>query len=188
MVRRLQPGWGAPFIFRRQIWRTNLPEARGSSTGVHYDQIFLRGGPADALTAWVPVGDCGPAQGGLVYLEGSVALGAALEREFGARAAAAGLSPAEARSAFNAHMDATGMLSRDPGAFGRTHAPGARWLVGDFRAGDAVFHHAHMIHSATGNADAQGYIRLSCDLRFGDRHGPYDERWDAAPHRPNDGL
>ncbi len=39
-------------------------------------------------------------------------------------------------------MNAQGMLSCDAGHFGETEGGGRRWLVGDYEAGDAVFHHA----------------------------------------------
>jgi phytanoyl-CoA hydroxylase len=135
----------------------------------------------------VPVGDCTPLQGGLIYLEDSVGIGQAIEGEFTVRAIAAGFSEEEARFAFNAHMDATGVLSRDPGSFSREHG-NHRWLVGNYEAGDVVFHSPLMIHAASQNLDPADRIRLSCDLRYGDRGGAYDARWDADVHRPNDGL
>ena len=39
-------------------------------------------------------------------------------------------------------MMATGMLSCDAGEYGANEGGGRRWLVGDYEAGDAVFHHA----------------------------------------------
>lgn len=39
-------------------------------------------------------------------------------------------------------MMSTGMLSKDPGRFAREIGQGRKWLVGDYRAGDAVFHHS----------------------------------------------
>lgn len=187
MASRLQPTWTSPFIFKRQMWRTNIPHARGQSIGVHYDHIFLRHGPPTALTAWVPVGDCSPLMGGLIYLEGSVRIATAIEEDFTARAKASGFSEEQRLCAFNANMDATGLLSRDPGAFAREHG-GHKWLIGDYEAGDAVFHSPLMIHAASGNIDPEGRIRLSCDLRYGDRDGEYDARWDENVHFPNDGL
>ncbi|BEI83097.1 hypothetical protein CcaverHIS002_0309650 [Cutaneotrichosporon cavernicola] len=187
MVSRLQPDWADPFIFKRQIWRTNFPHARGQSIGVHYDHIFLRHGPPTALTAWVPVGDCTPLQGGLIYLEDSVAIGRAIEDDFTARARAAGFSEDEERWAFNAHMDSTGVLCRDPGSFAREHG-NHRWLIGNYEAGDVVFHSPLMVHAASQNVDPNDHIRLSCDLRYGDRAGSYDPRWNADIHRENDGL
>ncbi|GMK59219.1 hypothetical protein CspeluHIS016_0702340 [Cutaneotrichosporon spelunceum] len=185
-VSRLQPSWKDPFILKRQIWRTNIPHARTHSIGVHYDHVFLRGGPPTALTAWVPVGDCTPQQGGLIYLEDSVPLGAALEDSFAERARTAGFTEDEARNAFNAHMGPNGVLSSDPGEFARTH--GRRWLVGDYAAGDVVFHSPFMVHAASENVDPGGRIRLSCDLRYADREGRYDARWDGDVYKPDDGL
>lgn len=187
MVKRLNPTWTTPFIMKRQIWRTNIPHARGQSIGVHYDYIFLRHGPPNAMTAWVPVGDCEPRQGGLIYLENSCGIGDKIEAEFTARAKAGGLTEEEAKSAFNSNMMATGLLSSDPGAFAAEHG-GHRWLVGNYEAGDVVFHSAMMLHAASVNTDPLDRIRLSCDLRFGDREGEYDARWDADIHRAGDGI
>lgn len=53
------------------------------ASAVHYDQLFLRAGKARAtLTAWVPIGDVPVQRGGLMYLEDSVKIGEAKEREF----------------------------------------------------------------------------------------------------------
>jgi phytanoyl-CoA hydroxylase len=96
-----------------------------------------------------------------------------MEAQF--RAAAAELSAEERLSAFNATMMAGGMLSANPAEFGQ--AAKRRWLVGDYRAGDVVFHHPCMVHCSANNADPQGRIRLATDLRFADRAGAYDHRW-----------
>ena len=104
MVHRLQPHWTTPMIFRRQLYRANVPNATKTTTGVHYDQIFLRGGPATSLTAWLPIGDCTPAQGGLMYLEDSKSLGEELEREFTTKAREGELTEDETRSAFNQNV------------------------------------------------------------------------------------
>ena len=53
MVRDLT-GWEKDILLQRTMLRHNIPG--GSSTGIHYDKIFLRGGEAYFLTAWVPIG------------------------------------------------------------------------------------------------------------------------------------
>lgn len=120
-------------------------------------------------------------------MENSVPIGQAIEAQFTERANAAGFTDEERKFAFNSNMAATGLLSSDPGTFAREHG-GYRWLIGDYEAGDVVFHSPYMIHAASGNIDPEDRIRLSCDLRYGDRDGEYDARWDADIHRPNDGL
>lgn len=104
MVQRINPDWHDPFVFRRVLLRSNVPSAVGTSTGVHYDHIFLRGGPPTALTAWVPIGDCGPMSGGLMYLEDSKTLAAAIEDDFTKMSIEKGLSEEEALSAFNSNV------------------------------------------------------------------------------------
>ena len=47
-------GWKKEVLLRRTMLRHNIPG--GLSTGVHYDKLFLRGGGAYFLTAWVPIG------------------------------------------------------------------------------------------------------------------------------------
>ena len=104
MVNRIMPEWKEPHIFRRQLFRSNMPHAKGTSTGVHYDQLFLRGGPPNALTAWVPIGDCPPMSGGLMYLEDSKGLGESTEAQFDELSQRKGLSNEERLSAFNSNV------------------------------------------------------------------------------------
>jgi len=52
-VRQLM-GWDHELLLRRTMLRHNVPGGR--STGIHYDKLFLRGGDAFFLTAWVPIG------------------------------------------------------------------------------------------------------------------------------------
>lgn len=61
-------GWGESTLgVRRTLLRNNTPGNK--AIGVHYDQIFLRYGSDDAVTAWVPMGDVKIDGGGLIYLE-----------------------------------------------------------------------------------------------------------------------
>jgi len=86
------------------------------------------------------------------------------------------------------------MLSCDAGEFGAKEGGGRRWLIGDYDAGDAVFHHAcecnyqavcmsvdvnaiDTIHASGTNQDPENRIRLSADLRFADRAAPHETRW-----------
>jgi phytanoyl-CoA hydroxylase len=47
-------GWEKEVLLQRTMLRHNAPGAL--STAVHYDKLFLRGGDAYFLTAWVPIG------------------------------------------------------------------------------------------------------------------------------------
>ena len=167
-------GWKQEVITERAMLRHNCPG--GVSTGVHYDQYFLRAGQAEFLTAWVPMGDCAPNGGGLMYLENSNQLGKELEKDFLHKAEH--LSPEERIDAFNKYMNLDGFLSHDAEEFGRISAAGKlKWLVGDYQAGDIVFHKPYMIHAATKNEDKLGRIRLASDLRFYEQGADLDERW-----------
>ncbi|CAD6588646.1 MAG: hypothetical protein ASARMPRED_003676 [Alectoria sarmentosa] len=166
--------WSKEVLVDRAMLRHNCPGSL--STGIHYDKLFLRSGEAEFLTAWVPIGDCTATGGGLMYLEDSNALGEELEAEFMRNAKT--LSAEERIDAFNKHMLKDGFLSHDAEEFGRVRAGGRlKWLVGDYAAGDVVFHKPYMIHAATRNEDELGRIRLASDLRFYEEGAALDQRW-----------
>lgn len=102
-------------------------------------------------------------------------LGQQYERDFTAKAKAAGFSDDEMKNAFNQNMLSTGLLAEGPAGFGR--ACGRRWLLTPFEAGDVVLHKPHMMHASTINHDPENRIRLGTDLRFVDGSGEYDGRW-----------
>lgn len=177
-------GWNQEVLVDRALLRHNCPGSL--STGIHYDKLFLRGGDAEFLTAWVPIGDCVATGGGLMYLENSNALGEGLETGFTRNAQI--LSAEERIDAFNQHMSKDGFLSHDAEEFGRVSAGGIlRWLVGNYEAGDVVFHKPYMIHAATRNEDELGKIRLASDIRFYEEGAALDRRW-LNVWRHDDGL
>ncbi|KAF2171126.1 hypothetical protein M409DRAFT_19097 [Zasmidium cellare ATCC 36951] len=184
--------WKSDILIKRTLLRHNVPQ--GFSTGIHYDKIFLRAGEADFLTAWVPIGDCKAEGGGLMYLENSTDVGKAMEEDFNSRAKE--LSPEERINGFNVNMARDGQLSHDAVELTSAIQEGVhggermkrRWLVGDYEAGDVVFHNPYMIHGAVKNEDPNGRIRLSTDLRFYEEGSELDERWMRDVWRPGDGL
>ncbi|WPH02073.1 Hypothetical protein R9X50_00492800 [Acrodontium crateriforme] len=187
-------GWKKDVLVKRTLLRHNVPN--GYSTGIHYDRIFLRAGEADFLTAWVPIGDCTASGGGLMYLENSTTIGQAMETDFTRRAAT--FSKQERISGFNQNMARDGQLSHNASELHRELAngkwdnapviPQRRWLVGDYQAGDVVFHNPYMLHGAVKNDDPEARIRLSTDLRFYELGAPLDERWMQSVWHPEDGL
>ena len=72
---------GLSYLHKRKIMRYTLP-ATPQVTPAHYDLVYLRGGTDRIVTAWIPIGDVPVEMGGLVYLEGSHALGVKMEAEF----------------------------------------------------------------------------------------------------------
>lgn len=100
----------------------------------------------------------------------------------------AALTDEERLSAFNVNMLDRGNLSRDAGKFAKEEGGGRRWLIGDYEAGDVVFHHPCMIHASGVNRDPLGRIRLATDLRFADSSAPFDHRWAYKYFEPGDGL
>ena len=49
--------------------------------------------------------------------------------------------------------------------------------MGNYEAGDVVFHNPWIIHAATKNEDELGRIRLASDLRFYEEKAAIDDRW-----------
>ena len=179
-VRKLM-GWQNEVLVKRSMLRHNAPGSR--STGIHYDQLFLRHGASEFLTAWVPIGDCAANGGGLMYLEGSSHIGKEIEKEFMERAR--DMTDEERLSAFNKNMSADGTLTQDAATFASGKG---RWLTANYEAGDVVFHNPYMIHCAVKNEDYKtGRIRLSSDLRFYEEGSDLDHRW-MNYWAPDDGL
>ncbi|GME22210.1 Phytanoyl-CoA hydroxylase [Neofusicoccum parvum] len=176
-------GWTAPpRMLSRTMVRSFVP---GSElTPVHFDQMYLRGGPPTSLTAWVPIGDVSLEGGGLMYLERSTDIGQQTEAEFARNAG--NLTDEERVSAFNRNMSDGGFLSRDTVEYAKEKG-GRKWLLAEYEAGDVIFHNPWMVHASCKNEDPEGRIRLATDLRFVDPEKPYDKRW-MKVYRPLDGL
>lgn len=163
---------GLSYLHKRKLLRHTLPN-QAASTPAHYDLIYLRGGTDRLVTAWIPVGDVPLEMGGLVYLEGSHAVGVAMEAEF-TRANAA-LSAEDRISAFNKNMTEGGWVSKDLPDMAEKFD--TRWLVANYEAGDVVLHSPFMIHAATLNESREGVIRLSTDIRYQNVADEIDARW-----------
>ncbi|KAE8308233.1 hypothetical protein BDV41DRAFT_552097 [Aspergillus transmontanensis] len=164
-------GFEDPWCLPRSLLRCAVPGAE--STPVHYDQIFLRAGPPTSVTAWVPIGDIEKDGGGLMYLDHSHDIGKKYEEDF--TRLNMELSDEERVSHVNRNMNAGGWLDRNSSQFGKNW--GRDWLVGEYEAGDVVFHNPYMIHAGPINESSKGWIRVSTDLRFVDKSKPFDERW-----------
>ena len=135
-----------PIKIARVTWPdTNYP------TPPHQDFFFLRGTP-DALTAWVPLGDCPRDLGGLRILPGS--------HHEGFRAV---------RAAPGAGSITVDVDDDDP-----------RWTAPyDFRGGDVLVFHALTVHRAPENAGDR--LRLSADYRYQSAADPLNP-WALFPH------
>ena len=163
---------GPSYLHKRKIIRYLTPGSNWA-TPAHYDLIYLRGGTDRVVSCWIPLGDIPLEIGGLVYLEGSDALGREMEAEFARQNAE--LSPEERISAYNKNMSEGGWVGKDLPAM--ADAFGARWLVADYEAGDVVIHSPYMIHASLDNTDAEGRIRLSTDIRYQNVRDEIDARW-----------
>ena len=163
---------GISYLHKRKLMRFIQPGSP-TATPAHYDLVYLRGGTSRLVTAWIPIGDIPTEMGGLVYLEGSHALGVKMEAEF--RATSGDLSPEERISAYNSHMAEGGWVSKDLPDMAKRFD--TRWLAADYEAGDVVLHSPYMIHASTINQDRSRQLRLSTDLRYQNVDDEIDVRW-----------
>lgn len=163
---------GISYLHKRKIMRHTMPGS-ATATPAHYDLVYLRGGTNRIVTAWIPLGDVPVEMGGLVYLEGSHAIGRKMESEFAAQSAE--LSAEERISAYNSNMTEGGWVSKDlPDMAERFDA---RWLIAGYQAGDVMLHSPYMIHASTANESAGRLIRLSTDIRYQNVDDEIDARW-----------
>lgn len=171
-----------PYLHKRKILRHNLPNEQ-HCTGGHYDLVYLRAGTDRLCSSWIPIGDTPVEMGGLLYLEGSDAIGRTMEAEFSGRNTH--LTPEERMSAYNKNMREDGWISTNLPDMARRF--NTRWLVADYEAGDMVVHSPYMLHAAVNNCDIQGRIRLSCDIRYQRASDTIDQRW-ASDWASSDNL
>ena len=163
---------GMSYLHKRKLIRFTTPNT-DVSTPAHYDLIYLRGGTSNIVTAWIPIGDISVAEGGLVYLKNSHALGVKMEKEF--RLKSANLSPEDQISAYNRNMTEGGWVSNNLPEMADKFD--TQWLAADYQAGDVVLHSPYMIHASTNNNSPQGRLRLSTDIRFQNVDDEIDARW-----------
>ena len=169
-------GWEREVILKRGLIRHNVPGSKCPS-GIHYDQLFLRGGDPVFVTGWIPLGDVAADGGGLMYLEDSRELAVEIENRFKERQDREDMSMDERISAFNRHMGDLGHLSHDAEEWAKGDGKGKRWLVANYEAGDVVFHSPWMIHASSRNEDKEGRIRVASDIRFYEEGARVDHRW-----------
>ncbi len=134
----------------------------------HVDFDYMDQGSPRVVTLWIPVGDCPPATGALVYLEGSHRLAPeeyAPLRDITDR-------PGDRRQ-----------ICHDLALTARTL--GRRWLWADFAAGDVMVHLPHIIHASLDTTTDT--MRLSVDARFVRRDDRPDPRW-LRPWSADDGA
>ncbi|MGA4838626.1 phytanoyl-CoA dioxygenase family protein [Streptomyces sp. G45] len=143
---------------------------RGSrrASRAHVDFDYMDQGSERVVTMWIPVGDCPPEAGALVYLEGSHTL---------------------PPSAYEPLRDTTDrpedrrQICHDLEFTARSLD--RRWLWADFAAGDLMVHVPNVIHASLDSAtDA---MRLSVDARFVRQSDTPDPRW-LRPWSADDGA
>ncbi len=164
-------GWlygDEPFLHRRKIIRHVRPGeiGIGTATQAHYDLVYIREGTDRLLSVWIPIGDCPVERGGLVYLAHS--------HHWVRRDETEGRLKRPAAS-----------ITADLPALADQHD--SRWLVADYAAGDIVVHSPYIVHASLDNADPDGIIRLSTDIRYQRTAEPIDWRW-QSDWSDDDGL
>jgi ectoine hydroxylase-related dioxygenase (phytanoyl-CoA dioxygenase family) len=132
----------APLAHPRNIARVMFPANNVHTTPAHQDHLHV-GGTAETWTAWIPLGACPMALGGLAIMAGP-------HRE--------PLLPAHpAPGAGGAAVD-TADLSYP-------------WVGGEMAAGDVLTFHSHTIHAGLPNLTGRR-MRLSVDYRYQPRSLP----------------
>lgn len=134
-----------------KIARLSFPGNVRHTTPPHQDFVFIQG-TAETFTTWIPLSDVPKALGGLQVNRG---------------AHRAGL--------FDHH------ISFGAGGMGidREELPD-RWHTTDYRAGDVLLFHSHMVHQALPNLSPDR-LRLSVDFRYQARSQPISEK-NLQPH------
>jgi hypothetical protein len=144
-------------LLTRRILR-HFHNACATASRAHVDFDYLDRGSHNLITAWIPLGDCPIACGGIIYLDNS---------HHSRRAALDRLRTYTDRS------DDRRPVSNDLALTAR--ALGGRWRWTDFEAGDVVLHSPHLVHATLDNRSA--LMRLSADVRFVKAGAEIDPRW-----------
>ncbi|MFH8607254.1 phytanoyl-CoA dioxygenase family protein [Streptomyces sp. NPDC018029] len=159
-------GADAEMLPRRILRHFHRGTRRASRAHVDFD--YMDEGSPCVVTFWIPVGDCPPRTGALVYLEGSHRL------------------PPEEYAPLRDITDRPGdrrQICHDLELTARTL--GRRWLCADFAAGDVMVHLPRIIHASLDTTtDA---MRLSVDTRFVRSGDTPDPRW-LRPWSADDGA
>jgi hypothetical protein len=129
--------WGEAVLpHPRNIARIMFPRHTGTTTPAHQDHLLI-GGTPETWTAWIPLGDCPLALGGLAVMAGSH------------REPLLAVSPAAGAGGVSVNAEAL-------------EYP---WVGGDLEAGDVLAFHSHTVHAALPNLTAER-MRLSVDFRY----------------------
>jgi hypothetical protein len=134
-----------------KIARLSFPQNTAHTTPAHQDYPFIQG-TAETFTTWIPLGDCPRELGGL---------------EVNAGTHVEGIRPH--------HLSlGAGAMGIDPSSLPN------RWLTTDYKAGDVLLFHSHMVHRARPNV-TRDQLRLSVDFRYQARSLPIAES-NLTPH------
>ena len=147
---------GGPVLTFDYKWLRTV--GTGSSTGVHYDIVYMSKGTRNLYTAWYPFGDVSLELGGLAVCSGSQ-------------------NWHKVRDTYG-NMDVyrdqiEGNLSTDPVELVDKY--GGEWKTTSYQAGDVVIFGMFTAHASLANQT--GRYRLSMDSRYQLASEPIDDRW-----------
>ncbi len=152
-----EPARAFDFIWVRMV-------SVGTSTGCHYDWVYMGRGSKHLHTSWTPLMDIPRIEGSLAILKGSHQF-SQLISTYGS------IDVDDERS----NQKFGGWYTQDPVEVQDQF--GGKWLTTDFRAGDLLLFSMHTMHCSLDNKSPDNRIRLTLDTRYQPASEPADERW-----------
>ncbi|MEL6494504.1 MAG: phytanoyl-CoA dioxygenase family protein, partial [Cyanobacteria bacterium J06623_7] len=162
----------SPQILKRKLVRVKLPNSP-MNTGAHYDYNYVRRSSATVYTAWLPIDDIPANAGGITYLANSQLITQDWEQQI--RRQTLHLPMEAQQTPFQKVFDRHGWINKDLLSLAKRY--NSRWLIGDFTAGDVLFHHPCLIHAAFMNSHSHRQVCLSTDIRFQSQTSIPDRHW-----------
>ena len=161
--------------------------APGLGTPPHYDSVYMGRGTHQLFTAWTPMGDITPEEGGLMVLENSHKNERLIQGYGQKDVDSYCLNKPYAEDYASGKKWLNGWLTADPVAIQKGLK--GRWLTNQFRMGDVVIFWVFVVHGGMDNHTDR--IRLSTDTRYQRASEPADQRWigqDPPGHGPRGKL
>lgn len=131
----------------------------GSSTGIHYDIVYMGRGTKDLLTCWTALDDIPIHKGGLIMGEG--------------QSGKENLNKTYGEVDVDKDEVDNGWFTRSPNEI--TNKFGGHWATSNFSMGDIVIFGMYQFHGSLVNTTRE--LRLSCDTRYQRKSEEKDDRW-----------
>ena len=162
---------GGPILHFDFTW---FRAVQGGGTAPHLDVVYMGRGTSQLYTSWVPYGDIGLDQGGLIILENSHKI-KWIQNTYAKKDVDSYCSNSDSAADYASGKKAwDGALSKKPATL-REHC-GGRWLTcEEFKAGDLLLFGMKTVHGSLDNPTRK--LRLSSDSRYQLASEPADHRW-----------